>query len=64
MARGVPLGNPKQANKPEADRYANALRPILNELCHMAVENIVDEPIVERSGRPPRISFTRHCDPS
>ena len=33
-ARGVQLGNPKQAkaNKREADRYAKALRPILNEL--------------------------------
>jgi len=33
-ARDVQLGNPKQAkaNKREADRYAKALRPILNEL--------------------------------
>ena len=35
--------SPKQANKREADRYAKALRPILNELCHMPVNKIADE---------------------
>jgi DNA invertase Pin-like site-specific DNA recombinase len=44
-ARGVQLGNAKQAkeNKREADRYAKALRPILIELRHLPVEKIADE---------------------
>jgi DNA invertase Pin-like site-specific DNA recombinase len=44
-ARGVQLGNPKQAktNKREADWYAKALRPILIELGHMSVETIAEE---------------------
>jgi DNA invertase Pin-like site-specific DNA recombinase len=44
-ARGVQLGNPKQAkaNKQQADRYAKALRPILAELRYMPVDKIADE---------------------
>jgi DNA invertase Pin-like site-specific DNA recombinase len=44
-ARGVQLGNPKQAkaNKQEADRYAKALRPVLAELGYMPVETIAEE---------------------
>jgi hypothetical protein len=44
-ARGVQLGNPKEAkaNKHKADRYAKAVRPILIELRHLPVEKIADE---------------------
>ena len=54
-ARGVRLGNPKQAmaNKREADSYAKALRSILIELRHMPVEKIADE-LTRRKVQTPR----------
>ena len=54
-ARGVRLGNPKQAmaNKREADSYAKALRPILIKLRHMPVEKIADE-LTRRKVQTPR----------
>jgi DNA invertase Pin-like site-specific DNA recombinase len=54
-ARGVQLGNPKQAraNKREADRYAKALRPVLVELRHLPVEKIADE-LTKRKVATPR----------
>ena len=44
-ARGIQLGNPKQAkaNKHEADRYAKVLPPVLVELRDMPVEKIADD---------------------
>src|SRR5262249_46556031 len=44
-ARGIQLGNPRQAkaNRHEADRYAKELRPILVEFCHMPLETIAGE---------------------
>jgi hypothetical protein len=54
-ARGVQLGNPRQAmaNKHEADRYAKALRPILIELRHLPVEKIADD-LTRRKVQTPR----------
>ena len=54
-ARGVQLGNPKQAKatKHEVDRYAKVLRPILVELRHLPVEKIADE-LTKRKVATPR----------
>ena len=59
-ARGVRLGNPKQAtaNKRKADSYAKALRPILIELRHMPVEKIADE-LTRRKVQTPRWPLAR-----
>jgi len=45
-------GKQAKANKHEAERYADALRPILVELCHMRVETIADELMRRKIGTP------------